>query len=112
MRIPSNWPQHAIIKYLKKRIDISLPAQYVPRLFADEKMKELLITPAMVRLNYMVKQVDRCEYLIMRNALYDAALISKDCVEALLKQAIAIRQMQENGEVKKDKDSKKLYSSF
>ena len=107
LHIPSNWPQHAIIKYLQKPIDISLLAQHVPRLFADEKMKELLITPAMVRLFYIVKQADRGEYLIMRNAVYDAALISKDCVEALLKQAIVIRQMLENVEVKKDEYSQK-----
>ena len=107
LRIPSNWPQHAIIKYLHRPIDTCLLAQHVPRLFADEKMKELLITPAMVRLTYMVKQADRGEYLIMRNAVYDAAPISKDGVEALLKQAIAIRQVLENAEVKTDKDSQK-----
>ena len=107
LSIPPNWPQHAIIKYLHKPIDTSLLEQQVPRLFADVKMKELLITPAMVRLTYMVKQADRGEYLIMRNAVYDAAPISKDGVEALLKQAIAIRQVLENAEVKTDKDSQK-----
>ena len=105
LSIPPNWPQHAIIKYLRKPIDISLLAQHVPRLFADEKMKELLITPAIVRLTYMVKQADRGEYLIMRNAVYDAAPISKDGVEALINQAIAIRQTLENAEVKTHKDS-------
>jgi hypothetical protein len=94
--IPPNWPQHAIIKYLHKPIDTGLLEHHVPKLFADVKMKELLIMPEFVRLTYMVKQADRGEYLIMRNAMYDAEPISKDSVEALIKQAIAIRQTLEN----------------
>jgi hypothetical protein len=98
LSIPTNWPQHAIIKYHQEPVNISLLAQQVPKLFADEKMKELLITPAMVRLTYMVKQADRGEYLIMRNAVYDAEPIDKDGVETLIKQAIEIRQTVENAE--------------
>ena len=105
LNIPSTWPQHAIIKYRHKPIDISLLEHHVPSLFADEKMKELLIMPEFVRLTYMVKQADRGEYLIMRNAMYDAEPISKDCVEALLKQAISIRQTLENVAIKADKNT-------
>ena len=105
LTIPPNWPQHAIIKYLHKPIDMSLLEQHVPALFADIKMKELLIMPEFVRLTYMVKQADRGEYLIMRNAMYDAEPISKDCVEALLKQAISIRQTLENVAIKADKNT-------
>ena len=105
LTIPPTWPQHAIIKYLHKPIDISLLEQYVPALFADLKMKELLVMPEFVRLTYMVKQADRGEYLIMRNAVYDAAPIGKESIEALIKQAITIRQTLENAEVKTDKNS-------
>jgi hypothetical protein len=94
--IPANWPQHAIIKYLHKPIDMRLLEHHVPSLFTDEKMKELLITPNMVRLTCMVKQAERGEYLIMRNAVYNDTPISKDEVETLIKQAIAIRQTLEN----------------
>ena len=59
---------------------------------ADVNMKELLIMPNFTRLTYMVKQAERGEYLIMRNAIYENTPISKSVVEALLKQAIAIRQ--------------------
>jgi hypothetical protein len=58
----------------------------------------------MLRLTYMVKQADRGEYLIMRNAVYDAVPINKDEVEALIKQAIAIRQTLENAAMKTDKN--------
>lgn len=96
LSIPASWPQHAIIKYLHKPIDISLLEQHVPALFADLKMKELLIMPEFVRLTYMAKQADRGEYLIMRNAVYSETPIDSALIESLLKQAIAIRQTIEN----------------
>ncbi len=96
LTIPPNWPQHAIIKYQKETVDLSLLDAYVPKLFADEKMKELLITPTMVRLTYMLTQAERGEYLIMRNAVYEDTPISKSVIEILLKQALAIRLSVEN----------------
>jgi hypothetical protein len=96
LTIPPNWPQHAIIKYLHKPIDTSLLEQHVPALFADLKMKELLVMPEFVRLTYMVKQADRGEYLIMRNAVYSETPIDRNLIENLLKQAIAIRKTIEN----------------
>ena len=94
--IPANWPQYAIIKYQQMPVDIALLAAHVPALFADEKMKELLIMPNMVRLTYLAKQADRGEYLIMRNAVYSEVPIDKTIVESLIKQAIEIRQTLEN----------------
>jgi hypothetical protein len=91
LTIPPTWPQHAIIKYLHRPIDISLLEHFVPKLFSDLNMKELLIMPEFVRLTYMAKQADRGEYLIMRNAVYSETPIEKMLVETLLKQAIAIR---------------------
>ena len=96
LTIPTNWPQHAIIKYLHKPIDISLLEHIVPSLFSDLKMKELLIMPEFVRLTYMVKQADRGEYLIMRNAVYDNTPINKNTVVEILKQAIEFRQTLEH----------------
>ncbi len=100
LAIPPNWPQHAIIKFKTQPVDLTLLGPYVPTLFADINMKELLITPSMVRLTCMIKQAERGEYLIMRNAVYENTPVSKDLVEALLKQAIAIRQHIENPEFK------------
>ena len=96
LTIPNNWPQHAIIKYLHKPIDISLLEHIIPTLFSDLKMKELLIMPEFVRLTYMVKQANRGEYLIMRNAVYNDVPLARDIVENLIKQAIAICQVQES----------------
>ncbi len=96
LTIPNNWPQHAIIKYLHKPIDISLLEHLVPTLFSDLKMKELLIMPEFVRLTYMVKQANRGEYLILRNAVYNDAPIARDIVESLIKQTVAISKVLES----------------
>lgn len=96
MTIPAAWPQHAIMKYLKQPVDLALLDNDVPELFADTKMKELLVTPNMTRLTYMIKQGERGEYLLMRNAVYDNVPVSKDVVESLLKKAVAIRRNMES----------------
>ena len=96
LAIPSGWPQHAIVKYQKQPADVALLEPHVPALFADARMKELLVTPAMVRLTYLAKQAERGEYLIMRNAIYNDSPIGRAEVETLLKRAVAIRQDLEN----------------
>ncbi|MDP3744729.1 MAG: hypothetical protein Q8Q76_10385 [Methylotenera sp.] len=108
LAIPSSWPQHAIIKYQQQAVDLALLSAYVPALFTDLNMKELLVTPGMVRLTYMAKQAERGEYLIMRNAVYENTPIRKNIVEALLRQAIAIRQAVENSE---DSEIKAVYET-
>lgn len=99
LAIPASWPQHAIVKYQQQPADVAVLERHVPALFADTRMKELLVTPAMVRLTYMAKQAERGEYLIMRSAVYHDSPVSRAEVEALLKQAIAIRQDLENAAI-------------
>ncbi|HEY3300640.1 MAG TPA: hypothetical protein VGJ90_07685 [Methylophilaceae bacterium] len=99
LTIPSAWPQHAILKYQQQPVDLTLLEAHVPTLFADANMKELLLTPQMVRLTYLVKQAERGEYLIMRNAIYENTPIASDVVARLLKQAIAIRQNVEYSDI-------------
>lgn len=98
LTIPPNWPQHAIIKFNEQALDLDLLTPYIPTLFSDSKMKELLVTPNMLRLTYLVKQAERGEYLIMRNAVYENSPISKEVVEALLQQAVSIRQTIEDAQ--------------
>lgn len=89
--IPPRWPQHAIVKYRRQAANLAALESHVPALFADTSMKELLVTPAMVRLTWMIKQADRGEYLIMRNAIYNDSPLERQAVEHLLQQAVAIR---------------------
>jgi hypothetical protein len=100
LTIPASWPAHAILKYQDQALDLALLEPFVVPLFADVNMKELLITPKLTRLTYMVKQAERGEYLIMRNAIYENTPIACDRVDTLLKQAIAIRRNIENHELR------------
>lgn len=97
LQVPSHWPQHSIVKYQDEPVDVSLIDAEVPKMFADDHMKELLIGPWAVRLTYMAKQAQRGEYLIMRNAIFNAEPIPQAVVEKILKQAIHIRQLLEKG---------------
>lgn len=96
LQIPPGWPQHAIVKYQYAVAPLKVLNDFVPELFMDEKVKELLVTPTMVRITYLVKQAERGEYMLMRNALFDGRPINKAEVEALLNYAIEIRQGLEN----------------
>jgi hypothetical protein len=98
LTIPTNWPQHAILKYQHQSVDLTLIGYLIPKLFTDVNMKELLVTPHITRLTYMVKQAERGEYLIMRNAIYENTPIAKNIVEVLINQAVAIRRTLENSE--------------
>lgn len=91
LALPPTWPQHAVLKYQQQAVDVTLLEPFLPTLFADAKMKELLVMPHMLRLTYMVKQAERGNYLLLRKTIFDATPIPKAEVEALLKQAIALR---------------------
>ncbi len=99
MQAPSHWPQHAVIKYQDSLIDVSKIDDVVPKLFADERAKELLITRSVLRITYMAKQAERGEYLIMRNSVFSGEAIPAEIVEKVLKQAIEIRQSLEKDAV-------------
>lgn len=91
LTLPPAWPQHALLKYRHQPADMDALHAHVPRLFADARVKELLIHPRSLRLTYLAKQANRGEYLIMRNAVYDDQPIARDIVQDLLQQAVAMR---------------------
>lgn len=92
LQAPDHWPAHSSIKYQQEPASLDVLGQFVPDLFKDEHMKELLVMPQFVRLTYLAKQADRGEYMIMRNSVFESTPIDKTIVEQLIKQAIAIRQ--------------------
>jgi hypothetical protein len=99
LQVPSHWPQHSVIKYQDNLVDVAKIDALVPQLFRDERAKELLITPSVLRITYMAKQAERGEYLIMRNSVFSGEAISVEVVEKVLKQAIEIRQLLEKDAV-------------
>ena len=99
LKVPSHWPQHAVIKYQDRLVDVEKIDSLVPKLFADDHVKELLITPSLLRITYMAKQAERGEYLIMRNSVFSGEAIKVEIVEKVLKQAIEMRQLLEKDAV-------------
>jgi hypothetical protein len=93
--IPPGWPPHAIARYRNALAPLALLDRFVPELFADDKVKELLVTPGMVRITYLAKQADRGEYMLMRNAVFDGAPIQREAVATLLESAAGLRQQLE-----------------
>jgi hypothetical protein len=92
LKTPDNWPKHSIIKYQQDIASIEVLTQYVPSIFEDDHMKELLVLPSKLRITYLVKQAAKSEYMVLRNVLLDAKPIDKSQVELLIKKAIEIRE--------------------
>ncbi len=88
---PPDWPQHALIKYKHSVASIAVLNNFVPNLFGNEKIKELLVMPALLGITYLLRQAERGEYLLMRNAKFDGTLINSMEVKRILESAIEIR---------------------
>lgn len=91
-KVPSNWPQYSIAKYRDTEASVSVLDKFIPDLFKDEKVKQLLITPNSLRITYMAKQAIRGEYLLTRSAVFDDNAIERDDVKKIIEYAIAIRK--------------------
>lgn len=84
------WPQHA--RYMTKTKPPSLTSidQDVKDLFADDRCKELLITPGAIRLTYLAKQSDRGHYLLLRAINFDDKPIESNLIKGLLQKLDAM----------------------
>ena len=92
LQAPDNWPAHSMIKYQDEPASIEVLNKFMPLLFADERMKELLVLPSTVRITYMAKQAERGEYMLMRNSIFDTVPIKKELVRRLITDTIKIRE--------------------
>lgn len=86
-----DWPSHALYRTSGTPPDLQLLDAPVRHLFADEKAKELLLLPHLLRLTYQAKQADRGEYLLLRAASFDARPLPHDDISGLLDQAVHLR---------------------
>jgi hypothetical protein len=89
--IPDAWPQHAILCTDRPTgappVDLLTPHVAA---FADQRLKELLITNRGVRLVYQSAQAERGAYLVLRQARFATDRLDPALVGALLDKAIAI----------------------
>jgi hypothetical protein len=91
VRIPLEWPQHALLR-------TDLQSDFLPirilhphvGLFADPKMKELVIAPRGVRLVFQENQGERAYYMVLRQANFGASKLSAALARRLLDEAVAV----------------------
>jgi len=91
LRVPEGWPQHATLSSddPERMPPVSLVTPYIG-LFADQQMKELLITARGSRLVRQLWQAQRSEYLVLRQARFTAIHADPQLVRALLDAAISL----------------------
>jgi len=84
--IPAHWPSDAILRSddRKEAPQLDLTA------FADPRLKELVVSPAGVRLVYQAQQGERASYLVLRQASFAEPHVELAPVKALLDQVIAL----------------------
>lgn len=92
LQAPESWPAHSMIKYQDEPASVDVLSQFVPLLFADDKTKELLVMPSILRITCMAKQAERGEYMLMRNSIFDAIPLEKKLVQRIMIDAICIRK--------------------
>jgi hypothetical protein len=88
---PPGWPRDAVIHVddpqLVPNTDVIAPHV---GLFADARMKELLVTPRGVRLVYQVSQAERANYVVLRQLEFDELHLPATLVKRLLDAAVAL----------------------
>lgn len=83
---PKNWPQHARYSSQGRAPMLQSIDSDIRTIFADQRAKEILITPETVRFTYLVRQADRGHYLLLRAADFDMQPIESDEIAACIRQ--------------------------
>jgi hypothetical protein len=88
-----HWPAHALMRTNHRGplpfldvLDRRMP------LFEDLRVKELLVAPRGVRVVYLLKEGERGPYLLLRQAVFDAARLDAQLAERLLHVLIALHE--------------------
>lgn len=86
------WPEDALYRSAGCAPDLAAIDDDVRRLFADDRMKELVVTPSRVRLTYQAKEARRGDYQLLRAAVFDDAPLPAETLSALLHGALRLRR--------------------
>ncbi len=89
--LPAEWPQHAVLRTddIGRMPKMCLLEPHM-QLFADERMKELLVTPRGTRLVRQIAQAERSDYLVLRQARFTNARVAAATAATLLDSLLAI----------------------
>ena len=91
--LPAGWPDHLRVKTddPEKMPPATLLAPHIG-VFADERMKELLVTPKGVRLVRQTAQGSRAEYMVLRQASFGPAVVPRAQLQTMLDAAVALAE--------------------
>lgn len=96
---PATWPDHLTIK--SDDPDAMPPQALLDRhigVFADERMKELLITARGVRLVRQVAQGARAEYMVLRQAMFGPVTVDRGLLSVMLDAVVDLAEdLKRNG---------------
>jgi hypothetical protein len=89
MALPAGWPDHVTVK-------TDDPATMPPAtlltphigVFADERIKELLVTPKGVRVVRQAAQGARAEYMVLRQAAFGPIVVPREQLKTMLDAAV------------------------
>ncbi len=91
--LPADWPRDAIVRgddpaHMPPFEVIAPHVTY----FADQRMKELLVTPRGVRFVYQISQADRSHYVVLRQMEFAAQRVPATLVRRLLDAAVDLHE--------------------
>jgi hypothetical protein len=91
--LPAGWPDHLSVKTddPEKMPSAALVEPHI-RIFADERMKELLVTPKGVRLVRQAAQGSRAEYMVLRQASFGPVVVPRAQLQTMLDAAVALAE--------------------
>jgi hypothetical protein len=91
LKLPEAWPQDALLctddPSTMPPMELMTPHM---QLFANTKMKELVVTPMGVRLVCQIWQASRTHYVTLREIRFDGELLDRELLRERLDAAIAI----------------------
>lgn len=93
LKLPAGWPDHLTVRCDDP--ETAPPeARLTPHIgiFADPRVKELLVTPRGVRIVRQAAQGSRAEYMVLRQAMFGPVRIPRDQLAAMLDAAIALAE--------------------
>jgi hypothetical protein len=91
--LPAGWPDQLTVK--TDDPDAMPPAALLTphiKVFSDERMKELLVTPRGVRLVRQVAQGSRAEYMVLRQAAFGPVTVPRALLQGMLDAAVALAE--------------------
>lgn len=90
---PPGFPEDAMLRSddPANMLPLAVAAAHVPALFADPRMKELLVTPRGIRLVRQMAEGDRARYGVFRQADFGGAAVDPHLLRGMLDSLIALQ---------------------